>query len=98
MPRGPRNLRIEFGATGLTHYGGGVLVASIPLQNWIQGCGCTRTAVGAAQQSLQCGRDASRSAVPDGARSRTNRDYSTVAPQRRVPVFDWTAKLSGCHQ
>src|SRR5271166_5905321 len=95
MARGPRNLRIAFGSTTLTHYGGVYL-----LHRFLTRIGFKR-ALGparAAQQSLQCGRDASGSAVSYGARSRTDRDQSTTAPKRRVPVSDRTAKLSGCYQ
>ena len=37
-------------------------------------------------------------ALSDDPRARTNRDDSTAAPKRRVPVSDRTAKLSGCYQ
>src|SRR3972149_11596096 len=68
--------------------------ASVSLADRVQERGGHGYPLGPAEQPLQRGRDAARPAVPYDPGTRTDRDDSVTAAERRVPVPHGAARLS----
>src|SRR5262245_25712971 len=73
----------------------GVFVASIPFADRFQASGLQRNSLVAAKQSLHCWRDAVIVSLSDDSRARAFGDNATSETERRLPVSDRTAELSG---